>query len=247
MSIVGKVALITGASSGIGKAIATTLAQAGVKVAVNYANSHRDAEGVQEWITGHGGIATTLRADVSVEGEVRVMVAKILEEWGRLDILVNNAGVVRDGLLMRLSVTDWDTVMAVNLRGAFLCAKHALRPMVRQQSGRIINVASISGILGNAGQASYAASKAGLIGLTKVIAQEYAHKGVTANAIAPGLVDTPMSQALPEEVLRRIQEQVLLKRAAEPEEIAQVALFLASPSASYINGEVLRVDGGIRF
>lgn len=243
----GKVALITGASRGIGQAMALAFAQAGAHVAINYSHTTPDAQETLHMIQRQGGTAYMIQANVANEQEVQHMVADVIARWGRLDVLVNNAGITRDNLLIRMALEEWEDVMATNLRGPFLCTKYALRPMMRQKSGRIINIASISGILGNSGQANYAASKAGLIGLTKAIAQEYAAKGITANAIAPGLVDTPMSHEVRSDVARQKLAMVLLGRTASPAEIAQSAVYLASDGAQYINGAVLRIDGGIRF
>ncbi|QQE78404.1 3-oxoacyl-[acyl-carrier-protein] reductase [Alicyclobacillus sp. SO9] len=242
-----KVAIVTGASRGIGRDIAKAFAQQGAMVALNYTKNQEAAEDTRDEIIKGGDKAFLVQADVSLEQDVQSMMQRIIEKYGRVDVLVNNAGITMDNILMNMSVEQWDGVMATNLRGPFLCTKHVIRKMMRQRAGKIINVSSISGVLGNAGQANYAASKAGLIGLTKAIAQEYGAKGITANVIAPGLVDTNMSRRVPESVMNQKLEEVLLKRPGSTSEIASVAVFLASTLSDYINGELIRVDGGIRF
>lgn len=241
----GKTALVTGSSRGIGRAIALALTEQGAKVAVNYVANAEAAGEVVERITGRGGQAMAIQGDVSQAEDARRLVTETVEAFGELHILVNNAGLTHDDLILRMSEEAWDRVQAVDLRGAFLCTKAALRPMIRQRWGRIINVSSIAGMVGNPGQANYAAAKAGLIGFTKAVAKEVASRKVTANAIAPGLVHTEMTAALTEGQEQAVVQVVPLGRAAEPEEIAPAAVFLASEEAAYITGQVLAIDGGL--
>jgi 3-oxoacyl-[acyl-carrier protein] reductase len=247
MLLEGKVAIITGASRGIGKEIAISFAQQGASVVLNYTKNEDAARETLQQLEQAGYPCRLFQADVSVEENVQSMIDYTIESLGKIDILVNNAGITKDNILINMSVEEWDTVMATNLRGTFLCSKHAIRRMLRQRSGKIINVSSISGVLGNAGQTNYAASKAGIIGLTKAIAQEYSGKGITANVISPGLVDTNMSRRVPESVMEQKMSQILLKRPGTTSEIASVAVFLASYLGDYVNGELIRIDGGIRF
>ena len=240
----GKVALVTGASRGIGRAIALRLAREGANVGINYRTSREEAESVAESVQEMGVEAKLLHADVSRPDQVQAMF-DALDAWGGVDILVNNAGLTRDGLLMRMSDDDWDEVMNVNLRGAFLCCRAATRPMVRKRWGRIISLSSVVALAGNPGQANYAASKAGVIGFTKSVARELAPRGVRCNAIAPGFIRTDMTDALTEDQIGALQRQIPLARLGEPNDIAGVALFLVSPAACYITGQVLAVDGGM--
>ena len=240
-----KAALVTGGARGIGRAIALTLAERGARVAVNYVAHAQAAEEVVQQIGGCGGRAVALQGDVSRAEDARRLVEETLAAFDGLHILVNNAGLTQDNLLLRLSEEAWDRVLAVDLRGAFLCTKAALRPMIRQRWGRIINVASVAGLVGNAGQANYAAAKAGLIGLTKAVAKEVASRNVTANAIAPGLVRTAMTADLTEAQEQAVLQLVPLGRPATPEEIAPAVAFLASEEAGYITGQVLAIDGGL--
>ena len=243
--LTGKVALVTGGSRGIGRAIALALAQQGASVAVNYVRNTQAAGEVVQRIAGCGGKAVAVQGDVAQAVDAKRIVDETVAAFDGLHILVNNAGLTQDDLLLRMSEEAWDRVMAVDLRGAYLCTKAALRPMIRRRWGRIINIASVAGLVGNAGQANYAAAKAGLIGLTKSIAKEVASRNVTANAIAPGLVQTEMTEDLTEGQQQAVLTLVPLGRAATPEEIAPAAVFFASEEAGYITGCVLAVDGGL--
>ncbi len=245
MKLENKVALVTGAARGIGKAIAKALAAEGAVVIVNYNGSaQRAAETVKE-IEEAGGKALAIRCNVADFTACKDMIDGIIKEQGRLDILVNNAGITRDGLLMKMSEEDFDSVMDTNLKGAFNCIRHVARQMIKQKSGRIISISSVSGVLGNAGQANYSASKAGIIGLTKATAREVASRGITVNAIAPGFITTDMTEVLSEAVKTSVTETIPMKKFGKPEDIAQTALFLASEEAAYITGQVICVDGGM--
>ena len=239
----GKVALVTGGSRGIGRAIALALAGQGAAVAVNYVANKDAADEVVSKIAGGGGTAIALQGDVATDGAR--LVGETKEQLEGIHILVNNAGLTQDNLMLRMSEAAWDRVMEVNLRGAFITTKAALRPMVRQRWGRIINIASVAGLVGNPGQANYAAAKAGLIGMTKSVAKEVASRNVTANAIAPGLVATEMTADLTEEQQQAVLQFAPLGRAASPEEIAPAVIYLASDEAAYVTGSVLTVDGGL--
>ena len=245
MKLQGKVALITGSSRGIGEVIARRLATEGIRVAINYRTSEDAANRVVQSIIGSGGEAFAVGADVSQEQEARSLLERVLEQWQQLDILVNNAGITRDRLLMRMTSDEWDEVLNVNLRGAYLCVKFALPHMVRQRHGRIINISSVVGLAGNAGQANYAASKAGLIGFTKAIAREIASRNITVNALAPGYITTEMVEKLPEEVKKQILARIPLGRFGEPEDVAETVTFLCSDEAGYITGQVITIDGGL--
>ena len=241
----GKIALVTGASRGIGSEIAKKLAAQGAAVIINFNGSRDRAEEVKKEIESFGGAASLYQWDVSNYKACEASMQSIIKEYGQLDILVNNAGITRDGLLMKMSEEDYDRVLEVNLKGTFNTIRHASRYLLKQRSGRIINITSVSGILGNAGQANYSASKAGVIGLTKSVARELAPRGILVNAVAPGFVQTDMTDALPEKVKAQMLEQIPLRRSAQPEEIADVVLFLASGQSSYMTGQVLSVDGGM--
>jgi 3-oxoacyl-[acyl-carrier protein] reductase len=241
----GRVALVTGSSRGIGEAIALRLAQEGAKVAVNYHTGEEAAARVVEAIAASGGDAVSIGADVSREDQVNTLVKRVLEHWQKLDILVNNAGITRDRLLLRMSSQDWDEVLNVNLRGAYMCTRAALPHMVRRRHGRIVNVSSVVGLSGNPGQANYAASKAGLIGLTKAVAREVASRNITVNAVAPGYIVTDMVQNLPEEVQKSVLEHIPLARFGAPEDVAEAVAFLCSEGAGYITGQVIGIDGGL--
>lgn len=245
MDLTGKVALVTGASRGIGRAAAIELAAQGAKVAVNYVSSEAAAQAVVAAIAKAGGEAVALQADVADPAGPESLVAAVTERWGRLDILVNNAGITRDGLVMRMALDDWDAVLRTNLTGPFLCAKAALRPMVRQRAGRIINLSSIVGDRGNAGQANYAAAKAGLIGFTKSLAKEVASRSITVNALTPGWIETDMVTGLPEELRTKALDAIPMGRYGTPEDVAAVIAFLASDAAGYVTGQVIGIDGAM--
>lgn len=240
-----KVALVTGASRGIGRAIAIELAKNGANVAVNYAGSKEKAEEVVNEIKQLGQEAIAIQADVSDEEAVNNMVKEVITAFGRLDILVNNAGITRDNLMMRMKVEDWDAVIDTNLKGVFLCSKAVTRQMMKQRFGRIINISSVVGVLGNAGQANYVAAKAGVIGLTKAMARELANRNITVNAVAPGFIKTDMTDKLPEEMKENLLGQIPLGTFGTPEQVAKVVRFLASDDASYMTGQTLHVDGGM--
>lgn len=241
----GKIALVTGAAKGIGRAIALALAAEGAVVVVNYNGSAERAEKTVEEIKALGARAVSCQCNVADTKAVDTMVKDIIKTFGRLDILVNNAGITKDNLIMRMPEEDFDAVINANLKGCFNTIKAASRQMLKQREGRIINISSVSGILGNAGQANYAASKAGVIGLTKTMARELASRGITVNAIAPGFVETDMTEALPESVREAAVGQIPLGHFGKPEDIADMAVYLASEKAAYITGQVISVDGGM--
>ena len=240
---VNSVAIVTGASRGIGRATALALASRGVKVVVNYTQSQPAAEAVVQAIEAEGGTAIALKADVSQAPAVEQLIEQTLTQWGRIDILVNNAGITRDTLLLRMKLEDWQAVIDLNLTGVFLCTKAVAKIMIKQKQGRIINITSVAGLMGNPGQANYSAAKAGVIGFTKTIAKELASRGITANAVAPGFIATDMTQDLKaDEILKFIP----LARYGQPEEVAGMIRFLAvDPAAAYITGQVFNVDGGM--
>lgn len=241
----GKNALVTGASRGIGRAIALELAKQGANVAVNYAGSEEKAQAVVEELLQLGVKAYKVQADVADEGSVKEMVKQFTEEFGSLDILVNNAGVTRDNLLMRMKEDEFDQVINTNLKGVFICTKTATRPMMKQKSGRIINVASIVGVSGNPGQANYVAAKAGVIGLTKTAAKELSTRNILVNAVAPGFISTDMTDKLTEEQKEAMLQMIPLAKLGTPEDVAKVVRFLASDDASYITGQTIHIDGGM--
>ena len=245
MNLSGKIALVTGASRGIGRQIAVTLAGYGATVIVNYNGSQAKAEEVVKEIKHHGGRAEALRCNVAEFDQAKELIDGVIKTYGSLDILVNNAGITRDNLIMKMSEEDFDAVISTNLKGAFNCVKHASRQMLKQRSGRIINISSVSGVMGNAGQANYCASKAGVIGLTKSIARELGSRGITVNAVAPGFIETEMTEVLSEEVKKTLGEQIPLKRFGTTRDIAETVAFLASDHAGYITGQVIQVDGGM--
>lgn len=241
----GKVALVTGASKGIGRAIALKLASYGAFVIVNYNGSRERAEEVVEQIKAQGGEGVSYQCNVADYKAAEAMIGDLIATYKRIDILVNNAGITRDNLVMKMSEEDFDAVIATNLKGAFNTIRHLARQMLRQKGGKIINISSVSGVLGNAGQANYAASKAGIIGFTKSMARELASRGINVNAIAPGFIETEMTQVLSDSVKDAAVAQIPFGRFGKPEEIADVAAFLASEQASYITGQVICVDGGM--
>ena len=245
MRFENQVAVVTGAGRGIGHAIAVRFAKEGARVASvsrTEANAKKTADEIN---SARPDASKAYAVDVADQDAVQKAAAQILEDFGRVDILVNNAGVTRDGLSMRMSLDDWDTVLNTNLKGAFTFTQALMRPMIKQRSGRIINISSIAGLTGNAGQANYSASKAGLIGLTKTLARELASRGITVNAIAPGLIETDMTSVLSEEIRKAILQKVPLGKLGEPDDIAGAVAYLASPEAKYITGQVLTVDGGM--
>ena len=241
----GQIAVVTGASRGIGKAIAKELAAQGAIVVINYNGSEERAKEVKQTIEENGGKASIYKCNVSDFVACEAMIKDIVKEYGHLDILVNNAGITKDGLIMKMKEEDFDSVLNVNLKGTFNTIRHSARQMLKQRSGKIINISSVSGILGNVGQANYAASKAGVIGLTKTMARELGSRGITVNAIAPGFVDTEMTEVLSEEIRENACKQIILGRFGKPEDIANTAVFLASDKADYITGQVISVDGGM--
>ena len=243
--LAGKTALVTGGSRGIGRAIALKLADGGAKVAVNFAGNVAKAQEVQAEIESRGGEAMLVQGDVSNFQTVSDIVKKIVETWGRLDILVNNAGIARDNLLLKMSEADFDAVIATNLKGVFNCTKAVTKIMMKQRGGRIVNMSSVIGLIGNISQANYAAAKAGIIGFTKSAARELAPRGVTVNAIAPGFIATDMTAAVSEKIQAEMLEKIPLGRAGAPEDVANLAAFLASEQAAYITGQVINVDGGL--
>ncbi|HYM50125.1 MAG TPA: 3-oxoacyl-[acyl-carrier-protein] reductase [Candidatus Limnocylindrales bacterium] len=241
----GQVALVTGASRGIGRAIALALAAAGSNVAIGYRSRADEAERVLRQVAELGREAIILPGDVADPVVPAALVEAAVKRWGRLDVLVNNAGITRDNLVMRMSEADWDAVIATNLKAPFLACKAALRPMLKQRYGRIVNVSSLAGVAGNAGQANYSAAKAGLIGLTRALAREVGSRNITVNAVAPGFIETEILSGLPADILERARQAAAIPRLGTPEDVAHAVLFLASPQASYITGQVLGIDGGL--
>ena len=248
MELEGKVSLVTGASRGMGKAIALKLASLGSKVAVNYvaieASNEVDADNLVESIIRLGREAMSVEADIRDSEAVQAMIEQVTDKWSKIDILVNNAGINRDTLLLRMSDDAWDDVMNTNLRGAYLCTKFALRSMMRQQWGRIINISSVTGIVGNTGQSNYAASKGGLIAFTKSVAREMGSRNITVNAVAPGFIITGMTDKLPSERKEAVLAMIPLQRFGQPEDVAELVAFLASERAGYITGQAITIDGG---
>ena len=246
MKLEGRVALITGGGRGIGRATGVRLAREGAAIAINFKGNETAAAEAKRLVDAGGGRATLVQGDIAADGEAEKVVKEALAfGGGRLDILVNNAGITRDNLLVRMSIEDWDAVLDLNLRGAFLVTKAAMRPMMKQRSGRIVNVASIAGVMGNAGQANYAAAKAGLIGFTKTIAREMASRNITCNAVAPGFVPTDLTNDLIKQMEATLLPQIPLGRFGTVEDVANAVAFLVSDEASYITGQVLVVDGGM--
>lgn len=243
--LTGKTALVTGASRGIGRQTAVTLASYGANVIVNYNGSKEKAEEVVSLIREKGGSASVYGCNVADYAAVETMMKDIVKEHGSLDILVNNAGITKDGLLMKMSEEDYDAVININLKGAFNCIKHISRQMLKQKGGHIINLSSVVGVYGNGGQVNYSASKAGIIGLTKSVAKELGSRGITVNAVAPGFIVTEMTDAMPEDAKAQVAERIAMKKLGSVEDVAELIAFLASDKASYITGQVICVDGGM--
>lgn len=243
--LTGKTAIVTGASRGIGAAIARRFAKEGANIVVNYSGSQDKAEAVVTEIEQAGGKAIAVKANVADADAVKLLADAAMKEFGSIDILVNNAGITRDNLMMRMKEDEWDDVINTNLKGVFLCTKAVTRQMMKQRAGRIVNIASIVGVMGNAGQANYVAAKAGVIGLTKTTARELASRGITANAVAPGFITTDMTEKLGDDVQSSMLAQIPLARFGAPEDVANAALFLASDEASYVTGQTLHLDGGM--
>ena len=242
----GQVALVTGASRGIGAVVAQRLAQEGAAVAVNYQASETAAVQVVAAITAAGGNAAAFPADVSQESAAKELVDRVMAQWGRLDILVNNAGITRDRLLLRMTPADWDEVLQVNLRGAFLCTKYVMPHLIRRRQGRIVNMSSVVGLSGNPGQANYAAAKAGLIGFTKAVAREVASRNITVNALAPGFIDTGgMVEQMTAEARQQVLTRIPMSRFGSADDVAAAVAFLCGPGAGYITGQTLTIDGGM--
>lgn len=244
MALTGKVAVVTGAAQGIGKAIALALAQDGADLVVSDINLEKAKETAQE-IETLGRKALAVQTNVAKGEDVEALAKATLDAFGKVDILINNAGITRDNLLMRMKDEEWDQVMAVNLKGVFYCTRAFLRPLLKQKGGRIVNISSVVGAMGNAGQANYSASKAGVIGFTKTMAREVASRNITVNAVAPGFIDTDMTKALSEEVRKNLQNQIPLARLGTPGDIAEAVRFLVSDGAAYITGQILHVNGGM--
>lgn len=245
MFLKDKVAVITGGSRGIGKATAIKLAELGAKVVINYTSRPESAADVVKIIKENKGEAVSVKADVSNISEVKDMMKFVVDNFGRIDILINNAGITKDTLILRMNDEDWDKVINTNLKGAFNCIKEASRYMIKNRYGKIVNVSSVIGIIGNVGQANYSASKAGIIGLTKSAAKEFASRGINVNAIAPGFIDTEMTQVLKEDVRSEMLSAIPLGRFGTPEDVSNVITFLVSPYSDYITGQVIHIDGGM--
>jgi 3-oxoacyl-[acyl-carrier protein] reductase len=244
LKLAGKVALVTGAAQGIGKAVALLLARNGADIVVSDINLEKAEETAKE-VQVLGRKALAIKVDVAKSDDVDKMVQAILAQFGHIDILINNAGIARDKLILRMTEEDWDVVLNINLKGTFNCTKAVVRHMSKQKSGKIVNIASVVGEMGNAGQGNYAASKAGVIGFTKTIAREFAQRGINVNVIAPGYIETPMTEALPDKVKEDLKRLIPMDRLGKPEDVAEAVLFLVSESANYITGQVLNVNGGI--
>ena len=245
MRLEGKIALVTGASRGIGRAVALKLATEGAKVAINFAGNLAKAEEVKAEIESNGGEALLVQGNVADFETVNEIIKKIVDAWGRIDILVNNAGITRDNLLLKMSEKDFDEVIATNLKGVFNCTKAVTKLMMKQRAGRIVNMSSVVALTGNAGQTNYAAAKAGVIGFTKSAAKEFAPRGITVNAIAPGFIGTDMTSAIPEKIKDEMLKNIPLGRFGNPEDVANAVMFFVSEDAAYITGQVICVDGGM--
>ena len=245
MQLEGKVALVTGGSRGIGRAIAMLLAKRGADVAINFAGNEAAAQATVDEIKALGRKAIMIKADVAVNAACVAMVDQVVQEFGKIDILVNNAGITRDGLLMRMKEEDWDAVLNTNLKSVYNCSKAAIKYMMKARAGRIVSISSVVGLMGNAGQANYAAAKAGIIGFTMALAKEVASRGITVNSVAPGFVNTDMTKVLPEKVVENLKAAIPLAKLGEPEDIAKAVAFLVSDDAAYITGQTLHVDGGM--
>ena len=244
MKLTGKVALVTGAAQGIGKAVALLLARHGADIVVSDINLEKAEETAKE-IESIGPKAMAIKVNVASLNDVERMVEAVLKKFGKIDILINNAGITRDKLILRMTEEDWDTVLNVNLKGTFNCTKAVVRHMAKQRSGKIVSIASVVGEMGNAGQVNYAASKAGVIGLTKTIAREFAKRGINVNAIAPGYIETPMTEVLSDKVKEELKRLIPMERLGKPDDVAEAVLFLVSEESNYITGQVLNVNGGI--
>lgn len=240
-----QVVLVTGGSRGIGRAASELFAEAGATVAITYKSRKPEADHFVEEVSRRGGKALAIQSDFADSSSPAVAVEAVVKQFGRLDVLVNNAGLTRDTLVMRMSEADWDVVLQTNLKAAFLACKAALRPMLRQKYGRIVNVSSLAGVAGNAGQANYSASKAGLIGLTKALAKEVGSRNITVNAVAPGFITTELTSGLPADLLERARQAAAIQRIGTPADVAPAIVFLASREAGYITGQVLGIDGGL--
>lgn len=245
MLLDGQVVLVTGGSRGIGRAVALACAKEGAHVVINYAGNVKAAQSVVEEISEMGQKCLAVQADVSNAADVDRLIEEAIQDFGKIDVLVNNAGITRDGLLMRMKEEDWDAVLNTNLKGIYLCTKVVIKGMMKQRSGRIINMTSVVGVMGNTGQANYAAAKAGVIGFTKSMAKELASRNINVNAVAPGFIQSDMTAVLPENVQKAMTEAIPLARMGEAEEVADAVVFLASKASRYITGQVLHVDGGM--
>jgi len=245
MSLKGKIAVVTGGSRGIGRAIALSLAQKGANVVVNYTSNAEKANEVVSLIENMGSKALAIKADISNPNDVQELVKEVEKHFSSIDILVNNAGITKDSLLIRMKDEDWESVINTNLKGTYLCTKYIGKKMMKQRFGKIVNIASVVGIMGNAGQSNYSASKAGVIGFTKSIAKEFSSRGINVNAIAPGFIETDMTDRLPEEVVNNYSKNIPLGRLGTPQDIANLVVFLCSEESSYITGQVINVDGGM--
>jgi 3-oxoacyl-[acyl-carrier protein] reductase len=244
MELKGKIALVTGAAQGIGKAVTLLLARHGADVIVADVNLEKAEETARE-VQSLGQQSMAVKLDVTRLQDVEATIEAALQRFGKIDILINNAGIARDKLILRMTEEDWDAVLAVNLKGTFNCTKVVIKHMSKQRSGKIVNIASVVGEMGNPGQANYAASKAGVIGFTKTIAREFAQRGINVNAIAPGYIQTPMTDALPEKAKEELKRMIPMERLGQPEDVAQAVLFLVSEASGYVTGNVLKVNGGI--